>query len=620
MTADPRHLERVREELKRLGYLDHGFERFLLQDALKPRRPLRALLGLSLKVGILAGTVLALVLAFALGAANGNLTVSPFDLLPLFLHLFPPIALTVVAGFLGLGAALVALLRVTHVRRIEGWSLGIALMAGAVTLLLALWRGPILLAESEPWQVVVMALVIPVVIFIVVRVLYNGLLSFAISLTDAAPRGRLFRRRWLGVAILGSVFLLVLPGVLALEREPPPRAPTSIPVAAGEPVLLVGIDGVLAEELDYLLARRELPTLGRLAGRADDEGAEERARGVVARYRRGSEPPAVFWTTVATGRSAPDHGVNAVDSFRPRGLTTALARTGPLRGYWNRIEVPLGLAEHRPVLANRRNAFTVWELASRGGQPVLAVHWWSTFPAEPLPGLLVAHGAYPLLADGVEEAVAPAARRDEVAAIRAEVAGDAEGSLAGLPPEAAEVETRALAPDRFAREVFRRHLDLAPRVAALYLAAPDLAADGWAWGEVAFADLVRHELGALDELLAETLPAFGTVAVVVDPGRRSRGGEGRILLWRRQGCAETSEAGAESQPPDLPTLPPEGLAAGLVRALGLPQSAELSPPPELCRWREPPSRLASFGQRRQPEAVTREGREYLESLRSLGYL
>ena len=47
-------LDGVRSELRRLGYLDRGFERFLLQDALKPRQPARALLGLIAKVGLLA--------------------------------------------------------------------------------------------------------------------------------------------------------------------------------------------------------------------------------------------------------------------------------------------------------------------------------------------------------------------------------------------------------------------------------------------------------------------------------------------------------------------------------------------------------------------------------------
>src|SRR4028118_1202685 len=52
-------LEEVRSELRRLGYLNHGFERFLLQDALRPRRPRPTLLRLTLQVGLIPGLVLA---------------------------------------------------------------------------------------------------------------------------------------------------------------------------------------------------------------------------------------------------------------------------------------------------------------------------------------------------------------------------------------------------------------------------------------------------------------------------------------------------------------------------------------------------------------------------------
>src|SRR5580698_3834596 len=85
-------LERARLELRRLGYLDHGLERFLLQDALRPRRPLRTLGALAAKVGLLGGGILALALAVALATANGSLASSPLDLPVLFLHLFPPVS------------------------------------------------------------------------------------------------------------------------------------------------------------------------------------------------------------------------------------------------------------------------------------------------------------------------------------------------------------------------------------------------------------------------------------------------------------------------------------------------------------------------------------------------
>src|SRR4051794_41909273 len=90
-------LEQVRSELRRLGYLNHGVERFLLQDALRPQRPGRTLVHLTVKVGLLSGIALALALALALVMANaeagGGALPIFLDTLALFLHLFPPISL-----------------------------------------------------------------------------------------------------------------------------------------------------------------------------------------------------------------------------------------------------------------------------------------------------------------------------------------------------------------------------------------------------------------------------------------------------------------------------------------------------------------------------------------------
>lgn len=624
MTA-PRHdLDRVRSELRRLGYLSHRFDRFLLQDALGPRRPWRSLATLALKVGLLAGAPLALALAFALAAANGNLAASPLDLFPLFVHLLAPAAAAVATAFLVLCAALALVLRLSHVRRIEALALAAALLAGAAALALGVWRLSDLSAEARPWQLAVLAVAAPAAIYALVKLVYGGLLALAIRLTDHAPEGRLFSRRWPGLALGLAAFALFLPAVLAVGR-PAPAPPPSLPTAPGDRVLLVGIDGVLADEADYLLARGELPALGRLVA----EGS-----GLLGYRRPAAEPPAVFWTTIATGRPAAEHGVTALDSYRPLGVATPLARSGPLRRYWQRVAVPLGLAEYRPVLANRRRAFTVWELAARGGAPVAAIDWWGTFPAEPLPGLVVAHGAYQLLGAGAEpaaaDAVAPPAAMGETRELRAAAAAAADRDYlaAALPGAAgADLDHRALAPDRFYRALFARRAAApatgpAARAAALYLPGLDIAARDWPGGDVAFADLVRRELVTTDRLLADALAAGGdrlTVAVMLDPGRRG-GGEGRAVLWRSGGCRQ----GAAASGPPAGELDPAAVAAALLRALGLPQSAELPAPPAVCAWPEPPARIASYGERGHPPdrraGGAAEGEEYLDSLRALGYL
>ena len=99
--------------------------------------------------------------------------------------------------------------------------------------------------------------------------------------------------------------------------------------------------------------------------------------------------------------------------------------------------------------------------------------------------------------------------------------------------------------------------------------------------------------------------------MVLDPGRRREGGEGRILLWRRAGCGGIGTGG---------TLPPEAVASALLRALGLPQSAELPAPPPGCRRAPPPVVVAGYGEPHRGAPQSPESEEYLRSLRSLGYL
>ncbi len=609
--ATGEELDRVRSELRRLGYLDHGFERFLLQDALKPRAAMGTVLRLTARVALLAGCVAAAALALALVAANGGFSASPLDAVVLFLHLFPPITAAAGLAFLVLCGLVLLVLRLYHTRRIEALSLAVAAAAGVSALVLALVWARELVHEGHRPLLIVLGVGAPVAVAVLVRLVYQGLLTLAIRFTDSTPRSSLLSRRGLGLVILAAAFLLTVPAVLAVRRDPPPAPPT-LPSSPGERVLLLGIDGVLPEEVDYLLAVGDLPVMGRLA-----------TEGRVWSFPREAESPASRWTAVATGIPGPDHGVTSLDSFRPLGVETPLARTGPLRLWWSRVEVPLGLAEYRPVLANRRRAFAVWELAARGGDPVLAVNWWGTFPADAspaLPGLVVAHGAFQLLAEGAPGAVAPDRELEEIKN-RSARTNTSKGGVGGLearlaaalsPEAAARVWRRALQPDLFYREIFAQRLEAAPRAAALYLPGLDIAADGWSGGDVAFADLVRAELSAADRLLADGMDGVGTVVVVLDPGRRQEGGEGRVVIWRRGGCG----GGGRNRG----STPAEAVASALLRALGLPQSRELPPPPAGCAWAPAHAIIPGYGEPQPRRAPTAGGGEYLESLRSLGYL
>ncbi len=598
--SDQQPLDEVRRELVRLGYLSHRFERFLLQDALLPRGSARGLARLAAKVGIAAGALLAAANALVLAVANRALGVAPLDLLLLFVHLFAPVAAASALGFVGAAAAFRAILLVSPRRGLGFVRVGAALVTAVALLAGGVWFGREYLREVPAGGRAALAAALVLLASGVAKLVADGLLAFGIRLTRVAPHARLLPRGALVATVGGSAAAVAL---AALFVAPPAAAPepAALPVAAGERVVVVGIDGVLADELDYLLSLGALPSIGRLA----QEG------GVVARYSRpAATTPAELWTTIATGRQPEDHGVVSLDGYRPLGLRVTLVRFGPWRS-WFRLLAAAGLAEQRPLLADRRRAPAVWELVARGGRPVAAVNWWGTYPAEPLAGVVVAHGAFEALAAGDPAAVAPAARRAAIDALRDAAARDvpASAALAGLSAaERDDLERRALAPDRFHRAVAASEAAGSARAVAVYLPALDLAAAGWKWGTGRFAELVESELQAADRLVGELAAGGGTLVVVFDPGRRG-GGEGRVLV-HRAGCRAAAR----------PDLDPRQFAAALLRAAGLPQSRELPPPPEFCAWPAPPSEVASFGERRAHAAGEAGSEEYLETLRSLGYL
>jgi hypothetical protein len=95
-----------------------------------------------------------------------------------------------------------------------------------------------------------------------------------------------------------------------------------------------------------------------------------------------------------------------------------------------------------------------------------------------------------------------------------------------------------------------------------------------------------------------------------------------VLIWRRAGC-EGRPAGNGPGTARLEEIEPEAVASALLRALGLPQSRELPPPPAGCRWAPAHAVIPGYGEPRQRQDATAdrgEGGEYLESLKSLGYL
>jgi predicted AlkP superfamily phosphohydrolase/phosphomutase/Flp pilus assembly protein TadD len=162
--------------------------------------------------------------------------------------------------------------------------------------------------------------------------------------------------------MLRSILIIVPWIALTLFAAGCSDAPEPVP----EPtkVIVLGIDGLDAEVMDLMISEGLLPTFERLR--------RDGAHGVLWSELPMLSP--ILWTTMATGRTADDHGIG---SF---------------------------VAEHThddaktPVTSSMRRVPAIWNIVSDHSRRVGVVGWWATWPPEEVNGVMVSdHTCYHLL-------------------------------------------------------------------------------------------------------------------------------------------------------------------------------------------------------------------------------
>jgi len=122
------------------------------------------------------------------------------------------------------------------------------------------------------------------------------------------------------------------------------------------PILVVGIDGLEWSVLEPLMQAGGAPHFRTLV-----------ERGVAGSL--GTQIPTVspiLWTTIATGMERREHGI---------------------RDFGEPIRNERGdLTRGRPYTSNSRRVPAIWNIAANHDRSVLAVAWWVSWPAEPVPG------------------------------------------------------------------------------------------------------------------------------------------------------------------------------------------------------------------------------------------
>jgi Type I phosphodiesterase / nucleotide pyrophosphatase len=601
-------VDQVREELRRLGYLDRGLDRFVLAAA-RSATTTAASARAAWRVGLASGVLLALAVTVAAVGLDRRLLAEPQDLavLGLYVALVLGLAATATAFVLGAVAGLVARKR----GRGPGPALprSVAVVFGLVGFVyLALWWRS--RAAEAPLPAQAAALAVGLGLSLVLG--RFGWLAAVVVLSTGGPeahlpQARLSRRHV--APFLGATALLLALGVGGswLSEKAGREAPAFAVVPTGLRVRVVGIDGLERGMMSQRLAAGEMPHLAALLAGA-------------ARARLRVEPervPAIVWTTIATGRGPEAHGIQSTGTRRLFGMRTPLAAAeSPLTERLGAATDLLRITRSAPPSSALRGAKAFWNVASEKGLRVGVVNWWATWPCDPVNGYVVTDRAFLR----VDRGGAPDREACPV---------DVFDSLRALAPPPGTDRARAL--DGFYGDAARLLRDGSPAdIEAVYLPGLDIATTQQL-GEAPTADLasldtrlgvVRDYHRFLDDrigALTDDLSPRDVLVLVADPGRLARGGpspEGTLAL-----------VGAVVAPQDLGRASERDVAPTVLHLAGLPVSRELSGQvleaalQEVFRKSHAVRFVASYGRRAAARAAESAfDHDVLEELRALGYI
>lgn len=599
-------VEEVREQLRRLGYLDSGLDRFVLAGA-ATLSPLRACGRVALRVGAAAGPLFGAALALAAASLDRRLLAEPRDLAVLAVYLALVMGALAAAGALTLG-----LLSAWAARRGEQpgpalpRNVGLVFAMAGFGYLALWWRSH---AATAPVLAQVSALVFGLGLALLLARFGSLAAVAALSAGGAVlPEARLSRRHLVRFLLGAAVLLSLALAASVMGERSAERAPAYAVVPTGLRIRVLGIDGLEARMAEQMLARGEMPNLQALLASG-------------ARARLQAEPervPAIVWTTVATGRGPEAHGIQAPGARRLAGMRTPVSLgsgEGPL-GRLGAATDLLRLTRTEPPSSVLRSVKTFWNVASDKGLRVGVVNWWATWPCDTLDGYVVTDRTF----------------------FRIERGGATDREA--CPPEVFErlvdlrpaVADRARALDLFYSAAARRlRAAPPPDVEAVYLPGLDIATMQLL-GEAPAADLasldqrlegVRAHYRFVDERLGEVRGELGpgdVLLLAADPGRLARQGSapavGLLVL-----------AGDIVTPGDMGEASERDIAPTVLHLLGLPVSRELSGrvlEAALRRdWREahPVRFVEAYGRRPHARAQLSDfDAQVVEELRSLGYI
>jgi hypothetical protein len=608
MTEEP--IADLRKQLRELGYLDAGVDRFVLGGASERRGPVALAARTSVRVGLLGGILLGPAAALGLGARLPGLVTGVRDASVLALYLAVLFLIAVTA------AAFVLALVLRRAPKIAGWIFTIGCL-----LYLTLWwqNANAGFGWSAPvWTAfaLIVAVAMSLLLGHAVRIATLGVLAGGGHSETLPPVPSRSWRVIVGggaLAFAGAAALLI--ATASSEAHAPLPEPLAV-VNSRAPVWLIALDGF--DPATYAQLEGSLPNLrAALGGRRFELQAQD------------TSDPARAWTTIATGVPPETHGVHAIETRRVPGLRGALVRDTRLGRLIGAASDVVRLTRPSIVSSEQRQAKTMWEVAEDAGLRAAVINWWATWPAPSTGGIVVTDRAVLRLEHGgaLDAEIAPPDIYDSLSkewpTIRAKTRESAAGAFPdGGDPQAAAILRRSAELDAgivaMAQSLSPRSVDLF----VVYLPGLDIAQSallGPSAGALstsamaARVDALRAYYRFLDGVLRPLIEwrEYHKITIVTQPGRVQTSTGGLFVA-----AHDAAAPGASRSPLDV--------APTILAALGLPLSRELAGKPMPLSFAPHADRFVNTYGRPFVGTAPRTGKpldqEMIDRLRSLGYV
>lgn len=603
-SSRPDSLQDVRDRLQSFGYLNGRIERFYSSSISRSASQFLNRALLSFRVGILAGTLAAILMTAGTLVFNPGLLNHKLDLLLLFLYF--EVFFVVLISFLEL-----VLIHVVSLLFRSGGSW--LLLAGQVVSFLIgfsffayfFYWGQTQFEYLRLLSITTLTIMFFILVLSCLFVARCAWLGFLVAFRES-NLGRVLPnwKRYGLEALLTLAAVLILLPFLVGKQDQEKKNPVPVAVfSTTDQWIVVGVDGVSKENLERFLRTEDLPNLQELYSQS-----------YLANLQI-AEPivPPVCWTTIATGVPPIEHGILMPEVRRWRGLSSWMQAT-PFELAMRSILVDTGLGQRQPVSGYLRKAKAFWEILSDYGIRAGVVNWWGSWPAQSIRGWNISERYYYKLMSNQGE---------QAETFPADLFTRYKKFYQGK----SKIEGPDL--DLFYTDIFLQQMKADPvRVGALYIPGFDiLNYDFFHFKNMdpfSYADRYRNHLKWLDDVVGRVqteYPGYHLMFIFCQ-GRSLEKEHSAVLIRHPHDESEQNRIGKVSE---------LGIAPLLLHTCGVPISRSMDPdliralfPPSLKEYAAFPVRFVDSYPKKDKQLEPGHLGEFndllVEQMKSLGYL